>query len=374
MHEEEAVYPYGNEPLTYPTESVVTRAALQTFERVEEMRMDQIFNYILALINLTMVGIATAFAQRKWGSKRLFWVWLISAVIITGNTSLWVLYQNGFPDIRQAFLAVAVSVALLFIMAALASGLLIVCVATLVPPPEYTSTGVNYFPYNLPMGPLEDTYGLAGILRKYQELLSTFATALDSALSPAHHNPYQPILRDFLGSFRTYLPGYLRQARVSSRQFDRAPNALMRDLAGADVVLAELEKLTTAQLSAIEQCHLVNTRRVSRRRFTIGPISEWSEKGKLLATAATAVLGSLGVGKVSDLWPLIRGITFTEGILQSSIIIIFSIVVFPLMGLLISSMTFTPILRRLQAFEDILTIAKAYRKGINETLKPSPEL
>ena len=41
---------------------------------------------------------------------------------------------------------------------------------------------------------------------------------------------------------------------------------------------------------------------------------------------------------------------------------------------IINIMTFRPALRRVQAFEDILTIAKAYRKGPSEATKPPAEL
>jgi hypothetical protein len=337
------------------------------------MLMGQIPGSISVPVTLVMVAIVAAFAQRTWGLKGLLWVWLGSTVSIVGVHVFWMVSNYGLPPLPQALLVVAIVVALEVIMVTLASGAVILCVASFVSPPKHASSPeVNYFPFNLPMGKLEDTDGLAGILRKYHELLSTFATALDSALGLTPFNPYLRQPRAFFRGFRSHLPSYIRQARVSSRQFDLVPNALMRDLASADAVLVELEALTPAQLSAIEECHRVNTRRVRRRSLTIGPIIEWSEKSKLLAVVVVAVLGSLGVGKVDDLWPLMRGITFTWAIPQSNIII-YGVVMFLmfLIFLLMNLMTFRPVLRRLQAFEDILTIAKAYRKGLSETTKPS---
>jgi hypothetical protein len=41
------------------------------------------------------------------------------------------------------------------------------------------------------------------------------------------------------------------------------------------------------------------------------------------------------------------------------------------MGLVVNFLIFLPILNRVQAFEDILTIAKTYRKGPSEATKPS---
>jgi hypothetical protein len=88
-----------------------------------------------------------------------------------------------------------------------------------------------------------------------------------------------------------------------------------------------------------------------------------------LATAAERVAGV----KPSDLWPLMSGITLTGINLQSNLFIVLYTLVIVIMGITINIMTFRPALRRVQAFEDILTIAKAYRKGESETIKPSGE-
>jgi hypothetical protein len=215
---------------------------------------------------------------------------------------------------------------------------------------------------------------LAGILWRYQELLATFAAALDSAIASTPINPYQSIPRAFLKGFQIYLPSFVRQAKVSSRQFDRVPNALARDLAGAQDVLAELETLTPAQLSAIEECHRVNVRRLWQRS-----VLRWSLPGKIivLVTAIGAVAEKIGavaekIGgvKPSDLLPLIRGVNLTGDDLQSTIvqtIILFAVLVVIVVG--INLITFLPILHRVKAFEDILNIAKAYRNGLGEKTK-----
>jgi hypothetical protein len=287
------------------------------------MFMDQTSGFIMALIALVIVAIVATIVQRKWGSKGLLWVWIASAVIMTGVILFWSFYKHGFPlpSTRQELFTVAIVSAFLFMMVTLVSGMVVWIVAVVGPRSQQMSSAEgNYFPFNLPMGKLEDTYGLAGILRRYQELLATFATALDTALATASHNPYQPLLRDFCRSFRTYLPSYLRQARADSRQFNRASNALMRDLAIADVVLAELDALAAAQLSAIEECHRVNVRRLRQRS-----IFRWSwPTGMAVLVSALASLEAaaeeMGGVKPSDLWPLLKGINLTGVNFQPGII------------------------------------------------------
>jgi hypothetical protein len=245
------------------------------------------------------------------------------------------------------------------------------------PPPQASSLEINYFAFNVPKGNLEDTDGLTGILRRYRELLATFATALDEALVSTSFNPYQLIPRAFLRSFRTWLPSFQRQARVSSKQFDRIPNALARDLAGAEAVLAELETLTPAQLSAIEECHRVNMKRLRERS-----IFRWSWQGKIAALIRTLEnsrqAGSGGGGngrsKSQQIVAPPRGGNLMGADLQSGIIrTVLFLLVLVLMFFAINVVTFLPIFARVRAFEDILTIAKAYRKGPGGTSKPSVE-
>jgi hypothetical protein len=220
----------------------------------------------------------------------------------------------------------------------------------------------------MPTGKLKDTYGLAGILARYHELLETFTTSQDKALGPTPFNPYLSLPRAFLRDFRTYRPSFLRQARISSRQFDQVPNALQRNLAGADLVLAELEGLTTAQFAAIEECHRANAKGL-RRRSILG-------RGKmavLISVAVTAIgyvvsaVEKVAGIKPGDLWPHIKNIDLTAAALPSNITFwgVFFLVMIA-MGVIINLITFAPKIRRAEAFEDVLTIAKAYRKGESE--------
>jgi hypothetical protein len=75
--------------------------------------------------------------------------------------------------------------------------------------------------------------------------------------------------------------------------------------------------------------------------------------------------------KPSDVRPLIRGGSFTGTDLQSGIIqaVIFCLIML-VIRVITNSMTFLPALRRVQAFEDVLTMAKASRKGVRDMTKP----
>jgi hypothetical protein len=321
---------------------------------------------IRAPITVAIVAIITVLVQRKWGRKGFLWGLLVSAGIATSGNVLWVLYEFGFPNTRPVLFIFVVI--LYFVLIAGVSGLVILCVVAFAPCLlQDSSTEVNHFPFNLPTGKLENTYGLQGILRKYHELLDTFAIAFDTAFGSALDHPHRPVLREFFRSFAVHHASYMRQAGPFYRQFDRVPDALMKALAGADAVLAALDVLTTAQLSAIEECHRINTRLVKQQRFNVSPIIDGIQKNKLLIAIAAAVLGFFGVQKMGDVQPLISGINFTWadiaivslGLATLTIVYLFNI------------LTFIPILRRLQAFEDLLTIAKAYRKGSAETTTPS---
>jgi hypothetical protein len=160
------------------------------------------------------------------------------------------------------------------------------------------------------------------------------------------------------------------------RQMGQVPNILALDLTGAEDVLAELETLTPAQLSAIEACHHTNVRRL-RQRSILG--WRWQSKlAGLIGVIGSLVLAAEHVGilkfKDIDLWPLISGITVMgldmPSIIGRSVITFFVIV---LMLFIVNGIRFLPILQRLQAFEDILTITKAYRKGQAETSKATAQ-
>jgi hypothetical protein len=98
---------------------------LYTFEWVEERLMDHIPGLIMALSVDVLVAIVATIAQRTWGSKSLFWVWIASAVTITGAILFWSFYQHGFPRTRQQLFALAIVSVLLFMTAAFASALAI---------------------------------------------------------------------------------------------------------------------------------------------------------------------------------------------------------------------------------------------------------
>jgi hypothetical protein len=347
---------------------------LQTFEPVEEMLMSQIPPSIEVIGASVMTVVAAIIVQRKFGSKRVLYVWLASAVIFTGYILTKGYILSPLSTRETLFMAMHLFIPL-FLIFIMLFGMLVWTVIQIVPPPKHlSSTKINYFPYTLPIGKLEDTYGLAGILRRYHELLATFLTDLDTALASTLFNPYQSMYRDFLRSLQMYFPSYLRQARADSRQFKQVPNALMKDLAGADVVLAELETLTAAQLSAIEECHRVNVRRLRQRS-----IFRWSWPGGIAILGSALVsLGAaaekVGGVKPSDFWPLIKGINLMGTDPQSFIILMaMSCLGIVALFFITNFIFFLPILRRVHAFEDILTIAKAYRKGLGETTKPSAE-
>lgn len=79
--------------------------------------------------------------------------------------------------------------------------------------------------------------------------------------------------------------------------------------------------------------------------------------------------------KFSDIEPLISRVTLTGTDLPSLIIRGVIICGASVTCFVVAHYaTFSPILRRLQAFEDILTIAKAYRKEPGETTKPPAAL
>jgi hypothetical protein len=340
--------------------------------------MDQILSSIRVLTPLVIVAITATLAQRKWGSKALLWLWIASAVVITGATLSWIFYKHGLPSAQELFqhlFTFAFLVTYLFAGITFASGGVIWCVAVLGPrPPQDSSPEVNYFLLNMPAGKFEDPYGLEGILARHHQLLESCMRSLDTALASSPFNPYLFPPSAFLKSFRMYIPRFMRQARASSRRFIRVPDALMMDLAGAHVVLAELETLTAAHLSAIEECHRVNVRRLRQRTILGWPWGKITAVCAVCAAVITSVVAAAekvaGV-KPSDLWPHIRDIPLTGAGLQSSMTqgVTFTLVMV-LVFFVMNIMTYLPILRRVQAFEDILAIAKAYCKGDSGASKP----
>jgi hypothetical protein len=349
--------------------------------------MDQIFRAVGPVISLVIVAITATMAQRKWGSKVLIWVWIGSAVTITGVIMFWAFYKYGPPNILQELFQhlsiVAFMTAYLFSGVAFASGAVIWIVAASGPLPlKAALEEENYFPFNLPTEKLEDTHGLAGILRRYNELLTRFLTDLDAALTSAPFNPYLSPPRIFVKGFRMYIPSHMRRVAISSNRFKQVPNALASDLAGAATVLAELEMLTTAQLSAVEECHRVNARRV-RERTILG--WSWKKVAAALTLCSSAV--ALGWNMVEKIWEVkpsnLRGLVNSETFINWDILTGTDLLSATIRGVIfcgamfaffiaVQFVTFSPILRRLQAFEDILTIANAYYKGDSGMGKPRP--
>jgi hypothetical protein len=232
------------------------------------------------------------------------------------------------------------------------------------PPPPFIT--VN----SMPAGLLADARGLTGILGCYEKLLETYATTLTTV--PPFLHPYPSIPRAFLTSLRGGFPSYVRWARERWRRMGHVPSILAFDLIGAEAVLAELEALTPAQLSAIEVCHRLNMRRL-RQRSILG--RNWrSLLTGLIGMIAGLVYATEYVGilkfKDIDFWSLVSGITMS-GMDTPSIIarMVIAGVVFGLMPFMLNIIRFLPFLQRLQAFEDVLTITNTYRKGQAEIPK-----
>lgn len=327
----------------------------------------QLLGALLSVILMLVVGILTLGVQRKFGSKWLWVVWLAPAFIVTGLL-LTQLDYNVHPMTSRPVLSAAMS---WFVLVSLFSGATVWHTLVWFGPrsPSAASNGISDRPLAGPAA-WRDAHGLPGILGRYEKLLATYETSLNAA--PIH--PYPSLPRVFLRVLRGFSPSATRQSMQRVRQMGQLPNALARQLTGAEDVLAELETLTTAQFSAIEECHRINV-----RRLRLGLIYELLRQSRLplfVSGLITLVLAAekAGVLKLSDLWPLIGGITmmgadipsmFFRGVIGGLSIFLF---------LLICEITYSvPRRQRLQAFEDILTIAKTYRKVQGEMTKPSVE-
>ena len=124
------------------------------------------------------------------------------------------------------------------------------------------------------------------------------------------------------------------------------------------MVLGKLGELTTAQLSAIEVCHRINLGRL-RQRFLV-----WIPQ---------AVFISAMVGLIPTIEKVSQAVGITWADIWSSIIASgawrrnWPIFIFPaagfVVGTILNFITFGPLLGRLQAFDAMLTIAKAYRQA-----------
>lgn len=119
------------------------------------------------------------------------------------------------------------------------------------------------------------------------------------------------------------------------------------------------------------------------RRLRQRSIFRWEWWAKLTAVGATFVtvvgygvdvLDTVAGVKPGDLWPHIKNIDLTAVTFRSNFTLWgVTFLVMVAIFFIINRITFAPALRRVTAFEDILTIAKAYRKGDSDTNKPSVE-
>jgi hypothetical protein len=316
-------------------------------------------------IFIGVVGIVAVIVQRKFGSKWLWVVWLAPAVMYTGFLLTQVDY-DVHSMISRAVLSFATAN---FVLMSVLSGMVVWHASVWFGPrpPSAASDGMSGFPLTVSAGHVENAHDLTSILRRYHALLATYTTALEEA---GRFNPYPSLWRAFLEAFRGFLPSSLRQSRERVRQMSQVPNILGMDFIGAENILLELETLTIAQLSAIEECHCINVRRL-RQRSIFG----WKNQLAVLITAVTGVVlaaEKVGVLKLKDidLWPLMSGITMMGTDMLSSIFrAVLAVFVLVLMRFITDGIRYLPILQRLRAFEDILTIAKAYRKERAETIE-----
>jgi hypothetical protein len=189
---------------------------------------------------------------------------------------------------------------------------------------------------------------------------------------PRYLHPYPSVSRIFLIVLQGFLPRNIRGSGERARQRGPVPSILGFDLVGAEAVLAEMETLTPAQLSAIEACHQLNVRRLRQRS-----ILSWGLGGKLagLVAGIVALVSAaeyVGVLKLKDvdLWPLISGVSMIGWDIPSIIArAVLGGLAMVLLFFVENGSRFLPILQRLHAFGDILAIAQAYRKGSAETPK-----
>jgi hypothetical protein len=316
-------------------------------------------------IFIVVVGIVAVIVQRKFGWKWLWVVWLTPAVVYTGFLLTQVDY-NVHSIISRPVLSFATAN---FVLMSVFSGMVVWHTSVWFGPrpPSAASDGMGGLPLTVPAGHVENAHGLTSILRRYHALLAMYTTALEAA---GRFNPYPSVWRFFLEVFRGFLPSSIRQSRERLRQMSQVPNVLGMDFISAENILVELETLTIAELSAIEECHRINVRHL-RQRSIFG----WKSQLAVLITAVTGVVLAaerVGVLKLKDIdvWHLMSGITMMGTDMPSSIFraVIF-VFVFVLMRFISDGTRYLPILQRLRAFEDILTIAKAYRKEHAETIE-----
>jgi hypothetical protein len=213
----------------------------------------------------------------------------------------------------------------------------------------------------------EDEHRLSHLLWCYDDLLETHVTALNEV----RFHPYHRVLR---GLRHSWDPRYAPQARAFILHLYQVPNILRRDLIGAEVVLAKLGELTTGQLAAIEACHRINQRRV-HQRFILPVFAKKAIPAVVISSIGGLIPVVEKAGQVVGIkWPEVWSSIVASRVSWLDGLIIMTLpATIVLMAVILNAITSRPILRRLQAFADILTIAIAYRKGLGETAKPSAE-
>ena len=259
-----------------------------------------VLGLIIVLATAAIVSLGAFIIERKLGSKWVWVAWIAPPVMYTSFLLTQVDYTVHAPISYPVFRFAGAN---LLLWSAFCGGFVWHTGFWFGPRPEIS--GAN----GTPLGLLEDGRGLTGILRRYDALLKTYATALDAA----DPQPFPLLGQAVVVWFRSFLPSSLRLSRERRRRMGSIPNTLVLHLTGAEYVLAELEALTPAQLSAIEACHQMNVRRL-RQRSILG----WAWRSKLATlTAVAAGLISaaeyVGVLKLKDIdpWPVISGITLT---------------------------------------------------------------
>ena len=179
------------------------------------------------------------------------------------------------------------------------------------------------------------------VLTKYDQLLERFTAELKNA--PV--NPYASIPRMCLMSF--WPPSMISVVRSGSR-FLTVPNTLRQDLSGGGLILQKLEGLDDQTLRGIAECSRINQRRVFRRSV-MGFFPKIASALVVVLGAAKAIKETFNLNIFEHLhieWAPDFLVALTIGALMGGVLnFIFSI----------------QLVRLVQAFDDLIAIAAAYR-------------
>jgi hypothetical protein len=189
---------------------------------------------------------------------------------------------------------------------------------------------------------LDETQGKASeVLTKYDHLLEQFAAELKNA--PV--NPYASILRMQLMSFS---PSYLKSVVRSGSRFLMVPNTLVQDLCGGGLILQKLEGLDDQTLRGIAECSRINQRRMFRRSV-MGLFPKIVSALIVVLGAAKAIKETLDVDIFEHLqigWAQTLLVGLAVGVLIGGVL-----------NFILSIQR----VRMIQAFDDLIAIAAAYR-------------